>query len=69
MINLDITHYLEPYISAYYEVDAKEKARKLYKDVSKKYQENLTYYSSLAIENQTTSYLEKLLLILNVIKA
>ncbi|MBQ0787963.1 MAG: hypothetical protein KBT69_10710, partial [Oceanihabitans sp.] len=38
---------LEPYISAYYEVGAKEKARKLFKDVSVKYQENLTYYSTL----------------------
>ena len=38
---------LEPYISAYYEVGATEKARKLFKDVSIKYQENLTYYSSL----------------------
>jgi len=38
---------LEPYISAYYEVGAKEKARKLFKDVSIKYQENLNYYSSL----------------------
>jgi len=38
---------LEPYISAYYEVGANEKARKLFKDVSIKYQENLTYYSSL----------------------
>ncbi|WP_250435254.1 glycosyltransferase family 117 protein [Hanstruepera flava] len=38
---------LEPYISAYYEVDAKEKAQKLFKDVATKYQENLTYYSKL----------------------
>ncbi|WP_055443786.1 DUF2723 domain-containing protein [Lacinutrix himadriensis] len=38
---------LEPYISGYYEVGAKEKARKLFKDVSIKYQENLTYYSTL----------------------
>ncbi len=44
---------LEPYISAYYEIDNKEKGRKLYKDVTKKYQENLTYYSSLTLENQT----------------
>ncbi|RIA10859.1 uncharacterized protein DUF2723 [Flavobacteriaceae bacterium MAR_2010_72] len=43
---------LEPYISAYYEVGASEKGRKLYKDVSKKYQENLTYYSGLTIKNQ-----------------
>ena len=32
---------LEPYITAYYEVEAIDKARKLYKDVSKKYQEKL----------------------------
>ncbi|MFD2822239.1 DUF2723 domain-containing protein [Lacinutrix iliipiscaria] len=43
---------LEPYISAYYEVGAKEKARKLFKDVSIKYQENLTYYSSLEQSKQ-----------------
>ena len=43
---------LEPYIGAYYEVDAKEKARQLYFDVTKKYQENLTYYSSLEISQQ-----------------
>ena len=38
---------LEPYISAYYEVEATDKAQKLFKEVSLKYQENLTYYSSL----------------------
>ena len=43
---------LEPYISAYYEIGALEKGRKLYKDVSKKYQENLTYFSGLTRENQ-----------------
>jgi hypothetical protein len=43
---------LEPYISAYYSVNAKDKARKLYMDVSTKYQENLTYYSGLSILNQ-----------------
>jgi len=43
---------LEPYIGAYYEVDSDEKAQKLYKDVSKKYQENLTYYSKLDVESQ-----------------
>ncbi len=35
---------LEPYISAYYEIGKVEKGRKLYKDVTKKYQENLVYY-------------------------
>ncbi|MEZ4803347.1 MAG: DUF2723 domain-containing protein [Gelidibacter sp.] len=44
---------LEPYISAYYEIGNKQKGQKLYKDVSKKYQENLTYYSKLDIEDQT----------------
>lgn len=44
---------LEPYISAYYEIGKNEKGRKLFKDVSKKYQENLTYYSGLSVENQT----------------
>ncbi|WP_067145077.1 DUF2723 domain-containing protein [Pseudotamlana agarivorans] len=43
---------LEPYISLYYEVGNQEKARKLFKDVAKKYQENLSYYSGLKIENQ-----------------
>lgn len=44
---------LEPYISAYYEIDRAEKGRKLYKDVTKKYQESLTYYSTLSIDTQT----------------
>ncbi|MDD7885605.1 DUF2723 domain-containing protein [Flavivirga sp. 57AJ16] len=43
---------LEPYISAYYEVGNKEKAQRLFKDVAKKYQENLSYYSSLKTDNQ-----------------
>lgn len=50
---------LEPYISAYYEIGSKEKARKLYKDVTKKYQENLTYYSGLSKETQER-YLEEI---------
>ncbi|MBU2922476.1 DUF2723 domain-containing protein [Winogradskyella psychrotolerans] len=43
---------LEPYVSAYYEIGNVEKGRALYKDVAKKYQENLVYYSSLDIEDQ-----------------
>lgn len=50
---------LEPYVSAYYEIGKQEKARKLYKDVTKKYQENLTYYSKLKINNQTR-YLDEI---------
>ncbi len=45
---------LEPYISAYYEIGNVEKGRALFKDVAKKYQENLVYYSSLSLENQET---------------
>jgi len=43
---------LEPYVSAYYQIGKVEKGRKLYKDVAKKYQENLVYYSSLDLEDQ-----------------
>ncbi|MBJ7882192.1 glycosyltransferase family 117 protein [Gelidibacter salicanalis] len=50
---------LEPYISGYYEIGKVEKGRKVYKDVSKKYQESLTYYSGLSIENQTR-YLDEI---------
>ncbi len=49
---------LEPYIGAYYEVKAKDKARQLFKDVSIKYQENLKYYSTLTIENQERNFLD-----------
>ena len=44
--------YLEPFVGAYYEVDAKEKARKLYQQVVVKYQESLNYYSGISEENQ-----------------
>ena len=57
MINMPVEHFgfytlLEPYVSAYYEVGNKEKAQKLFKEVAKKYQENLFYYSTLKINNQ-----------------
>ena len=45
--------FLEPFIGAYYEVEAKEKARSLYKKVAAKYQENLNYYSGLSNNNQS----------------
>src|SRR5690606_13897081 len=44
--------FLEPYIQGYYQVGDVEKARKLYKDVAKKYQESLNYYSHLPVEEQ-----------------
>ena len=52
---LDVFGYytlLEPYISAYYELNSTSKARQLFIEVSKKYQENLNYYSSLTLANQ-----------------
>jgi hypothetical protein len=57
MTNMPVDYFgyytlLEPYISAYYEVGSKEKAQKLYKNVAKKYQENLTYYSRLKLSDQ-----------------
>ena len=48
---------LEPYISTYYEVDKKEKARKLYLDVAKKYQENLIYFGEQG-KKQQDEYIE-----------
>ncbi|MFD2517663.1 protein O-mannosyl-transferase family [Salinimicrobium flavum] len=43
---------LEPFISGYYEVGEKQKARDLWEDVAEKYQENLTYYSTLDLDRQ-----------------
>ena len=58
---VDIFSYytlLEPYISAYYQVESTDKARILFKNVAKKYQENLEYYSSLTIEDQRRMFEE-----------
>ena len=57
MNNMPVEYYgyytlLEPYIGAYYEVGNQEKAQRLFKDVATKYQENLSYYSSLKIDKQ-----------------
>ena len=43
---------LEPFISGYYEVGEKQKARDLWNKVAKKYQENLEYYSTLDLDRQ-----------------
>ena len=50
---------LEPFIGGYYEIEKPDKARKIFQDVAKKYQENLKYYSELTIENQTR-YLDEI---------
>jgi tetratricopeptide (TPR) repeat protein len=43
---------LEPYVIGYYELGKEEKARKVYTDVTKKYQEHLNYYNSLKFGKQ-----------------
>jgi hypothetical protein len=43
---------LEPYVIGYYELDKPEKARKVYDDVTKLYQEHLLYYNSLKFNKQ-----------------
>ena len=45
--------FLEPFIGAYYELNAKEKARKLFKAVTLKYQESLSYYSRVSESNKS----------------
>ena len=45
--------FLEPFIGAYYEVDAKEKARELYQQVAVKYQENLNYFGQVSDDNKS----------------
>ena len=45
--------FLEPFIGAYYELNAKEKARKLFKAVAVKYQESLSYYSIVSESNKS----------------
>ncbi len=51
---------LEPYISAYYEIDKKQKARSLFAETSIHYQEKLIFYSNQSIETQT-KYLEEII--------
>ena len=43
---------LEPYISGYYQVGEQAKARKLWGEVAKKYQEKLNYWSTVDLNRQ-----------------
>ncbi|GAA4273928.1 DUF2723 domain-containing protein [Aquimarina gracilis] len=43
---------LEPYVTGYYEVGEKQKARDLWNKIAKKYQEKLTYFGSLELKEQ-----------------
>lgn len=50
--NFEYYTLLEPFIAGYYEVGKQEKARSLWNEVAQKYQENLTYYSTLDLDRQ-----------------
>ncbi|MBP2832534.1 DUF2723 domain-containing protein [Aquimarina sp. U1-2] len=43
---------LEPYVTGYYQVGEKQKARELWNKIAKKYQEKLTYFGSLELKEQ-----------------
>ena len=43
---------LEPFISGYYEIGERERAREIWQQVAQKYQENLTFYSGFSQNNQ-----------------
>ena len=43
---------LEPYVLGYYELDKRDKARNLYQQVVKIYQEKLLYYSGMKVKRQ-----------------
>ncbi|TQD40401.1 glycosyltransferase family 117 protein [Haloflavibacter putidus] len=43
---------LEPFISGYYQIGEKEKAREIWREVAGKYKETLQYYSQLSLDRQ-----------------
>ena len=47
---------VEPFVTGYYEIGEKERAREIWASLAKKYQEKLTYYSTLSIERQLTNF-------------
>ena len=49
---------LEPFAKGYYEVGEKQKARDLLTKLSKKYQENIRYYSTLKVAEQNDLYVD-----------
>ena len=57
MQHMPVEHYeyytlLEPFITGYYEVNKPQKAREIWEKVTKKYQENLEFYSGWEVERQ-----------------
>lgn len=49
---------LEPFATGYYELGEKQKARDLLDELSKKYQENLTYYQGLSIADRNDTHMD-----------
>ncbi|MNK11047.1 hypothetical protein D3C87_290830 [compost metagenome] len=49
---------LEPFATGYYELGEKQKARDLLDELSKKYQENLTYYQGLSIADRNDIHMD-----------
>ncbi|WP_306353406.1 DUF2723 domain-containing protein [Flavobacterium sp. '19STA2R22 D10 B1'] len=49
---------VEPFAEGYYEINEKEKAREILDKLSKKYQENLLYFSNLKAKEQESSYVD-----------
>jgi len=57
MTNLPLDYFgyyafVEPFVDGYYKVGETEKARALFQQIKTKYQESLTYYSTLALDEQ-----------------
>ena len=57
MKHMPVEHYeyytlLEPFITGYYEVNKPAKAREIWEEVAKKYQENLEFFSNWEVERQ-----------------
>jgi hypothetical protein len=50
--------FVEPFAQGYYEVGKKDKAQKTLKVLIEKYQENLMYYKSLTVNEQSKMYMD-----------
>ena len=63
MAHMPVEHFgyyvfLEPYVEGFYQVGEKEKARDLFYQLAKIYQEHLFYYSTLPVNEQYEQYIE-----------
>lgn len=49
---------VEPYITGYYQIGERDRAREIWEELAKKYQEQLTYFNGLSKERQLKNYEE-----------